>query len=719
MKNSLEETDEVPARLMEAIREYESAIDAGNKLERKAFLGKYPEIADELAEYLEGLSYLHAAAPAFSIAAPQSRATSEPDETLGDFQLVREIGRGGMGVVYEAIQISLGRRVALKVLPMAATFDSRQLRRFENEARAAASLHHTHIVPVFGVGCERGVPFYAMQLIDGRPLSEIIDYLRKHPRPAAGTDTAMAAVSVTKQATDSSAFFRTVATLGVQVADALEYAHQMGIVHRDIKPANLILDGRDHIWITDFGLARIQTSPSATLPGDVVGTLRYMSPEQAAGSAVVDPRSDVYSLGATLYELLTLQPLFDGSDRRECLRKIQEDEPVALRKLNKSMPSELETIVLKAVAKSPGDRYASARELGDDLRRFLDDRPVIARRPSLPDRARKWLRRHPGTVWSSLVILAFLVAGLAVFAVFAAREQEKTEDALKRERQRAREAEERLKLADERFELAHQAADDLIRISENELADKPFLEGPRQRLLECALVYYQQLIDQRSEDPTVQAQLVATQERVKKIVADLAILQSAGQLEYLNQPAVATDLKVTADQRKKLDTLFAKKAAQWGKLMSESSILSPEERRSRLVELPRNTDAEVRRILQPGQLTRLRQIALQLQGTGAFHDREVVDKLGLSPDQRARIRTVEQDVFFGWGQGGGKGAVWRSWEQKVEAATNQILALLSADQVKRWKELIGDPLVGNVTRFPLPMSPHGPPPPRPPKGPGS
>lgn len=675
-----------PTPVMLALRAYQAALDAGAEPDRGEFLTRYPDIADELAECLDGLDFLRAAAPGLSAAGgTRPLAPVAAEGTLGDFRLVREIGRGGMGVVYEAVQISLGRRVALKVLPVAATLDARQLRRFETEARAAAGLHHTHIVPVFGVGCERGVPYYAMQLIDGRSLSVVIDELRQTPGPAAPAVTTAGLASATRQPTDRPAYFRTVATLGAQAAEALDHAHQMGVVHRDIKPANLILDGRDHLWVTDFGLARIQAAPGATAPGDVVGTLRYMSPEQAAGEPGVDPRSDVYALGVTLYELLTLRPAFPASDRRECLRQVLEDDPLPPRAWNRAVPVELETVVLKAMAKAPADRYGSARELADDLRRFLDDRPVAARRPSLSDRLRHWARRNTAVLWGAVAVLAVLVVGLGAFAAFAAREQGRTRAALVRERQRAREAE-------ERFELARQAADDLVRMSEDELADKPFLEGSRQRLLEAALVYYQKFIEQRSGDPDARAELVAAQERVQKLLADLAILRAAGHLFHLNNPAVAQDLRLSPEQRVKLDELFARQGRRWSEVARESATLAPGERRAKLLDLPRSTDAEARRILDPDQQRRLRQLAFQLQGTGAFHDWEVVTTLDLTPDQRASIREIEGEQFFG----GPPQDPRRTWEQKVEAATAQILAILTPEQRKRWTDLTGAPLKGRT-----------------------
>jgi serine/threonine protein kinase len=306
-------------RLVHALREYQAALEEGSRPNRTEFLSRYPDIRGELAECLDGLEFLHSTVPLLQPepAPVAPTAPLAPEETIGDFALIREIGRGGMGVVYEAIQLSLGRRVALKVLPFAATLDARQLQRFENEARAAAQLHHTNIVPVFAVGCERGVHYYAMQLIEGRTLAEVIDHLQDAPAPAVtpSVTTVAGAAAMTEQSIQSKTFFRLVAKLGVQAAEALEYAHQMGVVHRDVKPGNLLLDGRGTLWVTDFGLARIQSCPLLTAPGDLVGTLRYMSPEQAAGKPVIDPRSDVYSLGATLYELLTLEAAFPATDR--------------------------------------------------------------------------------------------------------------------------------------------------------------------------------------------------------------------------------------------------------------------------------------------------------------------------------------------------------------------------------------------------------------------
>jgi serine/threonine protein kinase/Tfp pilus assembly protein PilF len=422
---SVREDVSLDSLVAQVVDEFRECQKQGQRPDVAEYAARYPQAAELLRKVLGALELMEA-----SLVGPlgQGDGLLEAPTTgvLGDFRLLREAGKGGMGIVYEAEQVSLGRRVALKVLPLAATMDPRQLQRFHKEARAAACLHHTNIVPVHGVGCERGVHYYAMQFIDGQSLAAFLEQQRGAAAPDEPTtafipalagpalETAAQAAATTVRAPQDPGYFRRVAGWGIQAAEALDHAHQMGIIHRDVKPANLMVDGIDRLWVTDFGLAQVQSDTRLTMTGDLVGTLRYMSPEQAlAKRVVVDHRTDVYSLGATLYELLTLRPAFGGTDRQELLRQIAFEEPVPPRRVNRRIPAELETIVLRALEKNPAERYATAQELADDLGRHLRDEPTRARRPGLARRARKWARRHRALVAG---VAAALLVGLTVLA---------------------------------------------------------------------------------------------------------------------------------------------------------------------------------------------------------------------------------------------------------------------------------------------------------------
>jgi serine/threonine protein kinase/Flp pilus assembly protein TadD len=455
MSQALQAPDASAEVLMgEIVDEFLERLGRGERPDVEEYARRYTRLAAILRQMLPALQLMHLSASQHAGAAECSTTEIEPEGPLGDFRIVRAVGRGGMGVVYEAIQISLGRRVALKVLPFAAALDATHLQRFKNEAQAAAHLHHQNIVPVYAVGCERGVHYYAMQFIDGQTLAAIIGEMRRQAgleaddpggrrrsvspadsaftcsyppasaAPEAQTARQSATAITTEHATGNPIFFRTAAKLAMQAAEALEHAHNLGVVHRDIKPANLLVDGQGNLWVTDFGLAQVQTDTRLTLTGDLVGTLRYMSPEQAlAQPAGVSHRTDLYSLGATLYELLTLEPALPGRDRQELLRQIAFEEPKSPRRINKAIPAELETIVLKAMAKNPAERYTTARELADDLERFLKDEPIRARRPTLAQRTRRWARRHQAVVWSAAVGLIVALTMLAGSVGWVVRDQ--------------------------------------------------------------------------------------------------------------------------------------------------------------------------------------------------------------------------------------------------------------------------------------------------------
>ncbi len=425
------------------------------------YAARHPELAEEIREMFPALVMMEDLGSVAGRPAPAGPAVVP--EQLGDFRILREIGRGGMGVVYEAVQESLGRHVALKILPFHNLMEVSHLERFRREARAAAQLHHTNIVSVFGVGEHEGIHFYAMQYIQGQSLDEVIEEVKKLREGKSGAEDAaarprnasVAALLVTgefEQANVDGAaaerqpvvvdtpeqpvrtlagsssqltrqpevqYFRSVARLGVQVAEALHYAHRQGILHRDIKPSNLLLDLRGTVWITDFGLAKSEDSGELTKTGDIVGTVRFMPPERLDGKS--ESRSDLYSLGVALYEMLTLRPAFADTQRSRLIEHILHDDPPRPRKLDLAIPPDLETIVLKAMAKRPADRYVTAEEMAEDLRRFLADRPIQARRTSWREKAWRWCRRNPAVAGLTtavallLVLLALGSSGTALY----------------------------------------------------------------------------------------------------------------------------------------------------------------------------------------------------------------------------------------------------------------------------------------------------------------
>ncbi len=429
---------------------------------------------------------------------PFGAATGAAPLRLGEYRILREVGRGGMGIVYEAVQESLGRHVALKVLPSHGLLSPTQLQRFEREAKAAARLHHTNIVPVYGVGEAEGVHYYAMQFIQGQSVDGVLHELRRlrcgavtgEPAtlavPAGGSSPALPACVASGHRSEAPAkagpsttapgisdlsgrsdaeYFRNVARVGVQAAEALAHAHAQGVLHRDIKPANLLLDTQGTVWVTDFGLAKLDDSDDLTGDGEVPGTLRYMAPERFAGPA--DARSDLYSLGLTLYELLTLRPAFEGASRGELIERILHAEPPRPRALDPHLPRDLETIVLKCITRDPGERYPSADALADDLRCFMGGEPVRARPVGPLERLWRWSKRNPALAGSTaaaalatlLALIAFAVGFVLVWGARDTALYEKSEKE-KEAAAKGKLAEEKGKLAEENKALAEREADE-------------------------------------------------------------------------------------------------------------------------------------------------------------------------------------------------------------------------------------------------------------------
>ncbi|MDA1013463.1 MAG: serine/threonine-protein kinase, partial [Planctomycetota bacterium] len=431
---------------------------------------QYPDLADEIHDIfptmaaMEGLKIRKER----EFAVPSAVTTEHVErERLGDFRLIREVGRGGMGIVYEAVQESLARRVALKILP--SMLDHKLLKRFQREARTAGRLHHTNIVPVFGVSEADGYHFYVMQLIDGvgldvlmssevktefqvcesssqleaiapgEPLTETLTSdARRLQQVSAGSsdgesEPSSMAVSLAPFEIDSHLSFDQVADIGGQAAAALQYAHDQGTLHRDIKPGNLLLDRQGVLWVADFGLAKAIEGDDLTQTGNLVGTLRYMAPEQFKGQA--DARSDIYALGLTLYELLTRRPAWEETEHTKLISQALIRELTRPRKLNADIPLDLETIILKATAREPSHRYQTAGELAADLGRFRADRPIHARRVSVAEQLWRWSRRNPtvaGLSTLSLVLLVLLgvLGALGYRAEYALRQRAEESAAL-------------------------------------------------------------------------------------------------------------------------------------------------------------------------------------------------------------------------------------------------------------------------------------------------
>ncbi len=328
---------------------------------------------------------------------------------LGDFEIIREIGRGGMGIVYRARQVSLNRLVALKVLPGIFRQVPTAVTRFLKEAQAAAKLHHTNIVPVYAQGEYEGHCYYAMELIEGDSLDRILrrEPGRLHEHPADASFAGLQSQTITA-AGGRRQSYRFLARLIAGVAEGLEHAHKQGVIHRDIKPQNLLMAADGQLHITDFGLARLLDEPSITITGEMVGTPAYMSPEQVTGDrGAIDQRTDIFSLGVTFYEALTGVRPFEGATRDQVTARILTREPRPPRKINPHVPVDLETICLRAMEKEPGRRYQSAAALAADLRRFADDRPILIRRAGVIERSVKWVRRHPAlsTIYALLVVI--------------------------------------------------------------------------------------------------------------------------------------------------------------------------------------------------------------------------------------------------------------------------------------------------------------------------
>ena len=384
---------------------YREKLLAGKDVDPDQLLADHPKHAEYLVPLLVANQLL---APMAQVVVP----------SLSGYLIVRELGRGGMGIVYEAMQTLSGKQVALKVLPAASAMDPQHLKRFlQVEIPAVKLLNHPNIVPIIEFGCENGINFYVMPYIEGRDLGTVIKDLIHSVDDGTRRNS---------QNSDNDNFFQQVAKWGQQAAEALDHAHLHGIIHRDIKPSNLILDKHDNIWITDFGLAQIRSNPNSTTSGETPGTPRYMSPEQIMGQHVRgDHRTDIYSLGISLYELMTLQPAFDGKNTLAVIRQVANNEHKRPRLIDPRIPLDLEVIVQKATNKDRDDRYATARDFAEDFHRFLNGNPIVARPLGPVDFAFRWARGHRKAVIAAFSLLVALLVGLSAGLFWIAQAEQR------------------------------------------------------------------------------------------------------------------------------------------------------------------------------------------------------------------------------------------------------------------------------------------------------
>lgn len=510
-------TEQQQVQLTEILDVYLKELEQGRVPDRQDLLDEHPELADALELYLDKLEQLYQLADGGG----RPLGSDLTGKQLGDYVLEKEIGQGGMGLVFSARQISLDRDVAVKVLPEGAMLDPKSIERFKNEARAAAQLQHPNIVPVYSIGDHRGIHFYAMRRIDGSSLDK-----RIAEHNLQGTSPPIS--SALQQFAD--------------IARALQTAHEFGIVHRDIKPSNLLLDSNGKLWLTDFGLARVQKGSGLTGRGDLLGTMRYMSPEQAQGkNELVDHRCDVYALGATLYELLTGQQLIQGEDGPGLIPKISAGPAIRLRTLRPEVPGDLQVVLQKALASHRDDRYASALEFGEDLQRVARGEPILARLVSPLVLAGRWMAANSGLV--SIVCTTLLLAAAAFgAAIWHFNHQLRQERNL---------AEDRLRQVDE---LERNRA-----LVIDQLAFLPGAEQVRFDLIKSQIAYYESFAEQagggvsRPDQAEAHSRLARLHDELGEEPAALAAYEEAESIYAKLVSGGIADTKIVVDRFQNLN----------------------------------------------------------------------------------------------------------------------------------------------------------------------
>ncbi len=526
--SSLDDDDD--ARLVEILDQYLINVEQGVRPSIESIISQHADLAIPLREAFEALNLLRSmdTVPASSPANAGTTAHPLPNR-LDDFELGDELGRGAAGIVYSARQVSIDRPVAIKVLAFCSALNTDRVERFYREATAVALLNHPHIVSVIGVGCCEGTHYYAMNRVDGASLDQRIEAARNSNTADANESLALAIVGDDR--------FRRIASFMADAADAIAHAHEAGIIHRDIKPSNLLLSDEGHVWVADFGLARIGSEGNLTRSGDLVGTIRYMSPEQASGrSDLIDARTDIYSLGATLYELVILRPTFEGTDSASLLHAVQTSEPATPRSIDRTIPKALEIIIRRAMRRSPSERYATASDLAADLRRFAHGSPILASRVTLAERWIGYAREHSAFVAAAFLLAMIAVAASVTHSVILARQQAETKRLLS--------------LSQANYMQARRAVDTLGADVAGRLMAIPQATEIRQDILAETLSYYETFIADANDDTSLIGDVAKTRLKIAQLVrssgnafaeAEDAYLRSIDALRFLNEQSMDAD----------------------------------------------------------------------------------------------------------------------------------------------------------------------------------
>ncbi len=608
-------------RVVALLDQYLVELENGGHPSIESIVAEYTELARPQRTSQESIRMfyrVHGASDDSHASPPVFPMRMHP-KSVGEFEIGRELGRGAMGVVYAAKMASTGSEVAIKFLDSQGVRDQGGIERFRREARAAESLNHPSIVPVYHIGCDNGRHYYTMKLIDGASLSHTIDtaFHRNSNTIRVGPSNS----SKLNSPVPTGEYYRSLAKEMAKVADALHAAHTMGVIHRDIKPSNLLKDSTGHVWITDFGLAHVEDGLNLTYSGDIIGTFQYMSPEQASGKRErVDFRSDIYSLGATLYELFTGNAPYSGMDRAEILRRIQTAEPLRPLAYNRELPRDLETIIRRAMRPDREDRYQSASSIAEDLIRFSNRQPIVANAVSMGEQAKNWARLRSGRIAVALFTALFGIMVLGIVNIQIELEKRQTASALR--------------TSDLNYRQVRGLVDTLgFRFAE-QLTEHPGTEALRREVLTVTLSYYESFIASANADPRLASDVAHTKLKIARLIRTIGSVDEA---DIAYRDAVVAIRKANAAKPNEADALTLHRAInEWVVLRSEQgdqSFSNP-----LLAEANMIADS----IKDAGRRARAQALSHHTQAIVAFRERDIERAIAQSFESIAILQEIEK-----------------------------------------------------------------------------